>query len=259
VLSGTEAAYQRAETLGIYNPETKMVNPYAEVFENVKQKNAFTKNPNDNTAIINMSHGDKKDFEKALKVWSENSGDNIDEDSYTITRGARPGREGTNLTKLTLGQVIDMASRGQIENIGMYNFTPDAMAYFAENAEKLDLDLNAKMTEDLQSYLVIMRVKEKANRKNAIRGAVTSETEGYRRMTNLRPEELEAINKVFPNLQNNYFAKFENLQKDVADILISDLERFNRLIAGGRQQAKIKRIEEERLRKLKTKKELRGR
>ena len=259
VLSGTEAAYQRAETLGIYNPETKMVNPYAEVFENVKQKNAFTKNPNDNTAIINMSHGDKKDFEKALKVWSENSGDNIDEDSYTITRGARPGREGTNLTKLTLGQVIDMASRGQIENIGMYNFTPDAMAYFAENAEKLDLDLNAKMTEDLQSYLVIMRMKEKANRKNAIRGAVTSETEGYRRMTNLRPEELEAINKVFPNLQNNYFAKFENLQKDVADILISDLERFNRIIAGGRQQAKIKRIEEERLRKHKTKKELRGR
>ena len=168
-------------------------------------------------------------------------------------------REGTNLTKLSLGQVIDMARRGQIENIGMYNFTPDAMAYFAENAEKLDLDLNAKMTEDLQSYLVIMRVKEKANRKNAIRGAVTSETEGYRRMTNLRPEELEAINKIFPNLQNNYFAKFENLQKDVADILISDLERFNRIIAGGRQQAKIKRIEEERLRKQKTKRELRGR
>ena len=259
VLSGTEAAYQRAETLGIYNPETKMVNPYAEVFQSVKQKNAFTKNPNDNTAIINMSFGEKRDFEKALKVWSENSGDNIDEDSYTITRGARPGREGTNLTKLSLGQVIDMARRGQIENIGMYNFTQEAMAYFAENAEKLDLDLNAKMTEDLQSYLVIMRMKEKANRKNAIRGAVTSETEGYRRMTNLRPEELEAINKIFPNLQNNYFAKFENLQKDVADILISDLERFNRLIAGGRQQAKIKRIEEERLRKLKTKKELRGR
>tara|TARA_A100001391_G_scaffold93569_1_gene62068 strand:+ start:707 stop:3454 length:2748 start_codon:yes stop_codon:yes gene_type:complete len=259
VLSGTEAAYQRAETLGIYDPETKMVNPYADVFQNTKTKNEFTKNPNDNTAIQTMSFGDKRDFEKALKVWSKNSGDNIDEDSYTIVRGARPGREATNLTKLTLGQVIDMASRGQIENIGMYNFTQDAMAYFAQNAEKLDLDLNAKMTEDLQSYLVIMRVKEKANRKNAIRGAVTKETEGYRRMINLRPEELEAVNKVFPNLQNNYFAKFENLQKDVADILISDLERFNRLIAGGRQKAKIEKIEKERLRKLKTKRELRGR
>ena len=258
MLSGTEAAYQRAETLGIYDPETKMVNPYAEVFEDVKEKNNFTKHPNDNTAIRSLNKGEKKDFEKVLKIWSEKSGDNTSEDSYTFRKGARPGREAEGLTNMTLGQVINMASRGQIENIGMYNFTQDAMAYFAENAEKLDLDLNAKMTEDLQSYLVIMRMKEKANRKNAIRGAVTNETKGYRRMTNLRPEELDAINKVFPNLQNNYFAKFENLQKDVADILISDLERFNRLIAGGRQQAKIKKIEEERLRKAKTKRQLRG-
>jgi len=268
VLSGTEAAYQRAETLNIYNPETKMANPYAEVFEDIKEKNAFTKNPNDNTAIINMSKGDKKDFEKALKVWSENSVSKklepeerakmLSEDGYVFRRGARPGTFSTGLTNMTLKQVIDMASRGEIENIGMYNFTQDAMAYFAQNAEKLDLDLNAKMTEDLQSYLVIMRMKEKANRKNAIRGAVTSETEGYRRMTNLRPEELEAINKIFPNLQNNYFAKFENLQKDVADILISDLERLQRLLDENRAAKKAERDKKKAERAKLTKRQLRG-
>jgi hypothetical protein len=229
------------------------------VFEDVKEKNNFTKHPNDNTAIRGLNKGEKKDFEKVLKIWSEKSGENTSENSFTVRRGARPGREETGLTNMTLGQVIDMARNGSIENIGMYNFTQDAMAYFAQNAKKLDLDLNAKMTEDLQSYLVIMRMKEKANRKNAIRGAVTSETEGYRRMTNLRPEELEAINKVFPNLQNNYFAKFENLQKDVADILISDLEKLQRQLDENRAAKKAERDKKEAERKAKTKKELRGR
>ena len=259
VLSGTEAAYQRAETLNIYNPETKMGNPYAKVFEDIKEKNNFTKHPNDNTAIRGLNKGEKKDFEEVLKIWSENSGENTSENSFTVRRGARPGSERTGLTNMTLGQVINMARNGSIENIGMYNFTTEAMAYFAENAEKLDLDLNAKMTEDLQSYLVIMRMKEKANRKNAIRGAVTSETEGYRRMTNLRPEELEAINKIFPNLQNNYFAKFENLQKDVADILISDLEKLQRQLDENRAARKAEIDKKEAERKAKTKRELRGR
>jgi len=259
VLSGTEAAYQRGETLNLIDKDTKKVNPYAKVFEDIKEKNAFTKHPNDNQALRRLNKGEKKDFEEVLKIWSEKSGDNTSEDSFTVRRGARPGSERTGLTNMTLGQVINMARNGSIENIGMYNFTREAMAYFAENAEKLDLDLNAKMTENLQSYLVIMRMREKANKPNAIRGAVTSETKGYRRMTNLRPEELEAINKIFPNLQNNYFARFENLQKDVADILISDLEKLQRQLDENRAAKKAERAKKEAERKAKTKKELRGR
>ena len=64
-------------------------------------------------------------------------------------------------------------------------------------------------------------------------------------MINLNTEELKIINAVFPNLQNNYFASFENLQEDVAKILVSDLERLQKSVESQRQRARQKRNEEE--------------
>ena len=106
-----------------------------------------------------------------------------------------------------------------------------------------------RFTEDIQSFLVLARLRQKANKSNAIRGAITKETQDYRRLTNLTDKEIDAVNVVFPNLLKMPMNQFQNLQADVAKAVISDLEKLERQIAGERQKVKIDRIERERLRK----------
>ena len=244
VLSGTAAIYERGEILGMIDPKTKLVNPYAEIFQTIEDKNAFSKHPSDAQALRHLRTDEEQQWAKVLKIWSEKSGPNTDVDSYKFD-GAGRTKLSTPLSEMSLQEAINLAKSGKISQIGMYNFTADAMTYFENNAETLGLDLNSKMTEDLQSYLVIQRMREKTNRTNAIRGAVTKDTKDYRRMINLNTEELKIINAVFPNLQNNYFASFENLQEDVAKILVSDLERLQKSVESQRQRARQKRNEEE--------------
>ena len=98
-----------------------------------------------------------------------------------------------------------------------------------------------------------------ANRTNSISGAVTEETKNFRKLTNFTSEELEAIKQVFPNLSENYFAQFQTLEKEVAQLILSDLEKYQRDIAANRQKKKEEK-EAEKLRRSKlSKQELRGR
>ena len=106
--------------------------------------------------------------------------------------------------------------------------------------------MDAPFTEDIQSFLVLARLRQKANKSNAIRGAITKETQDYRRLTNLTDKEIDAVNVVFPNLLKMPMNQFQNLQADVAKAVISDLEKLERQIAGQRQKVKIDRIERER-------------
>ena len=109
--------------------------------------------------------------------------------------------------------------------------------------------MDAPFTEDIQSFLVLARLRQKANKSNAIRGAITKETQDYRRLTNLTDKEIDAVNVVFPNLLKMPMNQFQNLQADVAKAVISDLEKVERQLAGFRQEFKISEIERERLRK----------
>ena len=77
-----------------------------------------------------------------------------------------------------------------------------------------------------------------ANRKsNAIRGAVTEETKQFGKLLNLTLDEITAVNTTFPNLENNYFAQFQNLDQEVAKIIISDIEK-ERLAKKGKEAQK---------------------
>ena len=74
-----------------------------------------------------------------------------------------------------------------------------------------------------------------ANRKsNAIRGAITEDTKNFGKLLKLTQEEIQAVNTAFPNLTQNYFAQFQNLDQEVAKIIISDLEK-ERLAKKGRR------------------------
>ena len=76
-----------------------------------------------------------------------------------------------------------------------------------------------------------------ANRKsNAIRGAITEDTKEFGKLIQLTQEEIQAVNTAFPNLSQNYFAQFQNLEAEVAKIIISDIEKERLAKKGKRAQ-----------------------
>ena len=250
VLSGTEAIYDRAETLQLYDPKTRKVNPYAPILKTITQKNDMANKPNDTKALRNFNDQETSDFTEALKIWAKNSG-GLGENSYEFVRAGRKS-ERKGLTGLTVEQVVRLANKGST-NFGLYGLSSEAIKDML-TGDNAVAPSNARFTEDLQSFLVIKRMQMKANRTNSIRGAITKDTKDFRRMINLQPEELEVINRVFPNLKQSYFDQFQNLQADVAKLIISDLEQRKL----DRQERREERRKKEEIRRSKTKRQLRG-
>ena len=250
VLSGTEAIYDRATTLNLYDPKTKMANPYAPILKTISQKNDMANKPNDTKALRNFNDQETSDFTAALKIWAKNSG-GLGENSYEFVRAGRKS-ERKGLRRLSAKQVLELARKGNT-NFGLYGFTDKAIINLLGGDNPV-VDLNADFNENLQSFLVIKHMEMKANRTNSIRGAITKDTKDFRRMINLQPEEIEVINRVFPNLKQSYFNQFQNLQADVAKLIISELEKRQL----DRQERREERRKKEEIRRSKTKRQLRG-
>ena len=114
----------------------------------------------------------------------------------------------------------------------MYNMSTDMIL----DLDRLGLiDYSKPFNEDAQSFAVISLMNMNANRKsNAIRGAITEDTKNFGKLLKLTQEEIQAVNTAFPNLTQNYFAQFQNLDQEVAKIIISDLEK-ERLAKKGKE------------------------
>ena len=240
VLTGTQAAYYRAKVLGIQDPTTLLPNPESE-FLTVNQENNLQDKPNDTKTLISMNENERQNLGKFLDILATG-----DENTYGRARGGQ-NFETQGLNRLTGNEVLRLARRGGTD-FGRYKFTGAAIIELLGGTRPI-IDMNAPFTEDIQSFLVLARLRQKANKSNAIRGAITKETQDYRRLTNLTDKEIDAVNVVFPNLLKMPMNQFQNLQADVAKAVISDLEKLERQIAGQRQKVKIDRIERERLRK----------
>jgi len=240
VLTGTQAAYYRAKVLGIQDPTTLLPNPESE-FLTVNQENNLQDKPNDTKTLISMNENERKNLGKFLDILATG-----DENTYGRARGGQ-NFETQGLNRLTGNEVLRLAKRGGTD-FGRYKFTGAAIVELLGGTRPI-IDMDAPFTEDIQSFLVLARLRQKANKSNAIRGAITKETQDYRRLTNLTDKEIDAVNVVFPNLLKMPMNQFQNLQADVAKAVISDLEKLERQIAGQRQKVKIDRIERERLRK----------
>jgi len=107
---------------------------------------------------------------------------------------------------------------------------------------------NAKFTEDNQSYMLLALIRNRANRSNAINGAQT-EDKDWHRLVNLSLEEQEAVLQIFPNLKGMKNAQFQNLQADVAEIIITEAET---LAKKKQEEEKAKRLKKEQIFKPKT-------
>jgi hypothetical protein len=229
ILSGTEAIYDRAVTLGLYDPKTKLADPYAKILQDFRKENDMKTFPSEQKAFRNMRTGEQQDFKEYLTMLSEKRGGQSANQFEFNRSGNTSVRQ--NLNSLDGGQVVDLAKAGS-DNFGMYNLSTDMIL----DLDRLGLiDKTKPFNEDAQSFAVVSLMAMKANRKsNAIRGAITDDTKDFGKLINLTQEEQEVVNTVFPNLTQNYFAQFQNLEAEVAKIIISDIEK-ERLARKGRR------------------------
>lgn len=231
LLSGAEAIYQRAETLGLIDSKTLKVDPYAKVLQDFRKENDVKTFTSEQKVFRNMRTGEQQDFKEYLELLSEQRGDQ-DANQFTFIRSGNTSNR-TNLNTLSGAQVVELASAGS-DNFGMYNLSADIIKDL--NAAGF-IDPNKPFNEDAQSFAVVSLMAMKANRKsNAIRGAITDDTKDFGKLIKLTQEEQQVVNQVFPNLTQNYFAQFQNLEAEVAKIIISDLEKERTAKKGKRGQ-----------------------
>jgi len=221
VLSGTEAIYDRAVTLKLQDPKTLLMDPYAKVLQDRRKENDMKTFPSEQKAMRNMfSTEEQQGFNKYFTMLSEKRGGQ-EANQFTFVRNGNTSPR-QNLNNLSGEQVVEYAKNGS-DNFGMYNMSTDMIL----DLDKLGLiDKTKPFNEDAQSFAVVNLMAIKANRKSkAIRGAVTDDTKTFGNLTNFTQEEQQVLNQVFPNLNQNYFAQFQNLEGEVAKIIISDLEK----------------------------------
>tara|TARA_B100000378_G_scaffold277564_1_gene278208 strand:+ start:787 stop:3558 length:2772 start_codon:yes stop_codon:yes gene_type:complete len=250
ILSGTEAIYDRATTLGLYDPKTKLADPYAKILQDFRKENDMKTFPSEQKAFRNMRTGEQQDFAEYLTMLQEKRGGQNANQFEFNRNGNTSVRQ--NLNNIDGRQLVNLAKRGS-DNFGMYNLSTDMIL----DLDRLGLiDYNKPFNEDAQSFAVISLMNMNANRKsNAIRGAITEDTKNFGELLKLTLEEIQVQNKTFPNLANNYFAQFQNLDKEVAKIIISEVEK-ERLARKGREGQE--RARRQKLRDEGKKKELRS-
>ena len=178
-----------------------------------------------------MRTGEQQDFKEYLTMLSEKRGGQNANQFTFIRSGNTSDRQ--NLNRLSGAQVVELAKNGST-NFGMYNLSSDIIKDLNDAGF---IDADKPFNEDAQSFAVLSLMAMKANRKsNAIRGAITEDTKDFGKLIKLNQEEQQVVNTVFPNLSQNYFAQFQNLEAEVAKIIISDIEKERLARKGKRAQ-----------------------
>ena len=211
------------------------------------------------TKTYNFLNGDQESAEKLLNGFAKERqakrgafGPTVDlteeeSDNYYFnpnTSGAFAAN--TGLTNRSIGQVYNLAKAGYTD-FGRYGFTSEEVMTAIESGAFTGMG-NAKFTEDNQSYMLLALIRNRANRSNAINGAQT-EDKDWHRLVNLSLEEQEAVLQIFPNLKGMKNAQFQNLQADVAEIIITEAET---LAKKKQEEEKAKRLKKEQIFKPKT-------
>jgi hypothetical protein len=259
VLSGYEAAEVRGKELGIYDQKgKKLMNFNAKILKDTNAVNNLENKTTAQKVIKAFSGGKGEKMQELLTQHAINrSGGTsmVEDNAYTYKgrSGSTSPREG--VTRMNGARIVALAQDGSTD-FGRYLLSNENILLLHKNGK---IDLEKEFTEDRQSKAVLDLMALNANRTNSISGAVTEDTKNFRKITNFSSEELDVIKQIFPNLSENYFAQFQTLEAEVAQLILSDLEKFQKQIATERQKKKDER-EAEKLRRSKlSKRELRGR
>ena len=156
-------------------------------------------------------------------------------DVGTFDSAVGPRKRGAD--KLTVGELLVYADRGG-SNFGLFGLSgqelKDAVRFLPPSFKDKVFD------EEVQSFLVLELVRQRANRTNSIRGAIIQAKKGgeatvfqgdekegsWDRLIELDDTERNALLDVFPQLRNIPMNRFENLTRGVVLGLQTEINNY---------------------------------
>ena len=128
----------------------------------------------------------------------------------------------------TGGGVYEHARRHPNMKLGRYGITGKELTElldYNDGALLKTIKPGQKFDENFQDYLAFELIRSKLNRMNSIRGMSVQGGEVVTKLTTFSIEEQEALNELFPRLQNYTMSQLQNLTPQIAKVILTDLEK----------------------------------
>ena len=171
------------------------------------------------------------DAAKAMRAGPNNTFDSIESPKLVAQSKGKTPRQLSRLPKVKSLQEMTLA---ELEN-AVYNLDATNIGYYGFGGfEALDLlqQLGAKpgqkITEDVQTAMRFLKLQNNiTRRKNAMSGlTVVNSNAAWVEATTFTYEEMQAIKKVFPLLEGYDMTNLGRMQRQVAKVFITDLEKY---------------------------------
>jgi len=167
----------------------------------------------------------------AMRAGPNNTFDSIESPKLVAMRKGKTSRQLSRLPKVKSLQEMTLE---ELEN-AVYNLDATNIGYYGFGGfEALDLlqQLGAKpgqkITEDVQTAMRFLKLQNNiTRRKNAMSGlTVVNSNAAWVEATTFTYEEAQAIKKVFPLLEGYDMTNLGRMQRQVAKVFITDLEKY---------------------------------
>jgi len=167
----------------------------------------------------------------AMKAGPNNTFDSIESPKLVAQSKGKTPRQLSRLPKVKSLQEMTLA---ELEN-AVYNLDATNIGYYGFGGfEALDLlqQLGAKpgqkITEDIQTAMRFLKLQNNiTRRKNAMSGlTVVNSNAAWVEATTFTYEEAQAIKKVFPLLEGYDMTNLGRMQRQVAKVFVTDLEKY---------------------------------
>jgi len=126
------------------------------------------------------------------------------------------------------GGVYEQAQKHPSMKLGRYGITGKELTELFDandGALKRTIKDGQKFDENFQDYLAFELIRHKLNRMNSIRGMSVQGGKVTTKLTTFSLDEQEALNELFPRLKNYTMSQLQNLTPQIAEVILSDLEK----------------------------------
>jgi len=135
---------------------------------------------------------------------------------------------GTKLTNQSFTAVLAAAKLNPDIEIGRYGLTGKMLLEIADanNGIVRTLNSKAKFDANFQDYIAMEVMRYKLNRSNSARGfSINKKGKTVSSLTKFSLEEQQMLNAVFPQLKDMSSAQLQNLAPQIADVILTELEK----------------------------------
>ena len=168
---------------------------------------------------------------KAMKAGPNNTFDSIESPKLVAMRKGKTSRQLSRLPKV---KSLQEMTKAELEN-AVYNLDATNIGYYGfggfealDLLQQLGVKDDEKISENLQTAMRMLKAQNNiTRRKRAMAGlTVVNSDAAWVEATGFTYDEMQAIKKVFPLLEGYEMTNFDKLQRQVAKVFVTDLEKY---------------------------------